>query len=305
MRLITWVLGCATCNCLSKRTDGKSHSIALRIAQPRGSSHSYHQFVRVVSVVRGLVGYRPAWAQRMRFCIGALSPAPQVDGWVGTVCLCAESSRKDLHLHSMLGHSLLLARAGFAAGRLCTVGPACAAGSLLVTEVFNCEAGSWLAKRTRSTAVLPLGLLSLVVGQSHSFRPVVCWCVVVVVGGLIDLARAAFVTGRIGHRPAWSQAGFVTGRLGHRPAWFQAGLVTSQLGHGLAWSPWLDAERAFPYRASSPVPQAACWHRLLARVLACAVPSPFAQLAFADECWQWCLLLPVVVQTQGSPKLCT
>ena len=41
----------------------------------------------------------------MRFCIGALSPAPQVDGWVGTVCLCAETSRKDLRLHSMLGHS--------------------------------------------------------------------------------------------------------------------------------------------------------------------------------------------------------
>ena len=82
---------------------------------------------------------------------------------------------------------------------------------------------------------MPQGLLSLLVGQSYSFRQVVCWCVVVVVGGLIDLARADFVTGRVGHRPAWSQAGFVTGRLGHRPAWFQAGLVTSQLGHGLAW----------------------------------------------------------------------
>ena len=198
-----------------------------------------------------------------------------------------------------------------------------AAGSLLVTYVFSCEAGSWLAKRTRSTAVVPQGLLSLLVGQSYSFRQVVCWCVVVVVGWLIDLARAdfvtgrvgyrlawsqaGFVTGRVGHRPAWSQAGFVTGRLGHRPAWFQAGLVTSRLGHRLAWSPlpWRDAERAFPYQASSPVPQAACWHRLLARALACTVPSPFAQIAFADECSHWCLLLPVVVQTQGSTKLCT
>ena len=119
--------------------------------------------------------------------------------------------------------------------------------------------------------------------------------------------QAGLVTGRLGHRPALSQAGLVTGRLGFKPAWFQAGLVTSRLGHRLAWSPlaWLDAERAFPYRASSLVPQAACWHRLLARVLACTVPSPFAQLAFADECWQWCLLLPVVVQTQETPKLCT
>ena len=55
------------------------------------------------------------------------------------------------------------------------------------------------------------------------------------------MARADFVTGRVGHRPAWSQAGFVTGRLGHRPAWSQTGLVTGWLGH--RWLGWTQRGR--------------------------------------------------------------
>ena len=57
------------------------------------------------------------------FCIRAFSLHHRE--MVGAVSFGAESSRKDLHLHSMLGHRLLLVRAGFAAERLCTVGPAC------------------------------------------------------------------------------------------------------------------------------------------------------------------------------------
>ena len=150
---------------------------------------------------------------------------------VGTVCLGAESSHKDLLLHSMLGQSLLLVRAGFAAERLCTVGPACAAGSwlaqrILAQDVFFRESSraqpavGWRsapAVQELRSAILPPGLSSPGLGQSHSFHQVVCWYVVVVVGGLVDWARADFVTGRLGHRPAWSQAGLVTaGVAGHR-----------------------------------------------------------------------------------------
>ena len=115
----------------------------------------------------------------------------------------------------------------FAAERLCTVGPACAAGSwlpqrILAQDVFFRESShaqpavGWRsapAVQELRSAILPPGLASPGLGQRHSFQQVVGWCVVVVVGGLIDWARADFVTGQLGHRPAWSKADFVTGRL--------------------------------------------------------------------------------------------
>ena len=95
--------------------------------------------------------------------------------------------------------------------------------------------------------------------------------------------------------------------IGQGPTLSQAGLATGRLGRRLAWSrqAWLDTEGAFPYRASSSAAHAAGWHRLHTSILACTVPGPFVQIAFADECLQWWLLFPVVVRTRGSPKLCT
>ena len=148
---------------------------------------------------------------------------------VGTVCLGAESSHKDLLLHSMLGQSLLLVRAGFAAERLCTVGPACAAGSwlaqrILAQDVFLREssrarpAAGWRstpAVQELRSAVLPPGLSSPGLGQSHAFHQVVVRC-----GGSWWARRLG--KGRLCHRPAWPQAGLVAGWLGHgRRGWTQ------------------------------------------------------------------------------------
>ena len=95
--------------------------------------------------------------------------------------------------------------------------------------------------------------------------------------------------------------------IGQGPTLSQAGLATGRLVRRLAWSrqAWLDTEGVFPYRASSSAAHAAGSHRLHTSTLACTVPGPFVQIAFADECLQWWLLFPVVVRTRGSPKLCT
>ena len=121
---------------------------------------------------------------------------------VGTVRLGAESSRKDPNLHSVL-----LLRAGFTAGRLCIVSTPCAASSwlaqrALAQDVFSCTPSS-----AQAASMLLLGLFSPGVGQSPSFRQVICWCVVVAVG-LIDGARAGLVTGRLGYGwRGWTQGG--------------------------------------------------------------------------------------------------
>ena len=66
-RLLTWVPECAagtwSANCASSTKVISTFRIALRIVQPKGRSHSFHQLVFVVVVVGGLIGRRPAWSQ--------------------------------------------------------------------------------------------------------------------------------------------------------------------------------------------------------------------------------------------------
>ena len=82
------------------------------------------------TVFGGLVGYRPAWAQTVRFCIRALSLAPRVNGWHGVLGRRVFTQRSSLAQHAWpktaFGKGWLCRRAF-----LCTVGPACAAGCLL------------------------------------------------------------------------------------------------------------------------------------------------------------------------------
>ena len=69
----------------------------------------------VGSLVTGQLGHRGG--------VSALSTsACTVRRWL-KACLGAESSHKCPHLHSVLGHSLLLVKAGLATERLCTTGP--------------------------------------------------------------------------------------------------------------------------------------------------------------------------------------
>ena len=51
-------------------------------------------------VFGGLVGYRPAWAQTVRFCIRALSPAPRVDGWHSVLGRRVFTQRSPLAQHA-------------------------------------------------------------------------------------------------------------------------------------------------------------------------------------------------------------
>ena len=53
------------------------------------------------TVFGGLVGYRPAWAQTVRFCIRALSPAPRVDGWHSVLGRRVFTQRSPLAQHAL------------------------------------------------------------------------------------------------------------------------------------------------------------------------------------------------------------
>ena len=214
-----------------------------------------------------LIGHRPAWAQRGRLCIE--HHRLHHGQMVGTVCLGAESSGKGPHSHSVLGHSLLLVRAGLATERLCNTGP------------HKQQAGAWHSAFWRRTSfhVPPRVRSQQEVGEARQqynlplppglFQPrgqsVFSLSVSL-------LARCCGSWWGIGLKLPGSQADLVTICVGH---------CQLEWARGWAHSHWV----------SSPAPRAASWHSapgrsLHTRVLTCIVPNLFAQLAFAfaTEC---------------------